>query len=397
MNKPNFKVKNLVVIGAGTMGNGIAQAALLAKYETTLVDLTKEAVDRGAIKIEEGVHKLENKGKLGDQTNTANIMKRLTTSTDLITAVKDADFVIEAVPEDLEIKQEVFKKLGNYAPEHTIFASNTSTLLIAKISKFTRKPERVIGMHFFVPPIFQSCVEIMRGEKTSNETMEIGFHVADSLPCFNGKRFPVRIEKDTPGFIANRLLVSQLIYVNWIIDKAYEKGIPFEQIDADAGARVITPMGPCELADYLGLDVMYKSMKIFEETLSPDIIPGKVLTTLVSQGKYGKKSGTGLYDWTSGKPNINLTKKAGLLNLEVILAIQLNEGCKLLEGGIVSGYKVIDDVMVNGPGMPGPFGIGKRNYDKWSQMLEELAKEMDKMYLNPCELMKSGAFLKMRK
>jgi enoyl-CoA hydratase/3-hydroxyacyl-CoA dehydrogenase len=397
MELANIEVKKLIVIGAGTMGSGIAQVALLAGYDTTLVDVTEELVRCGAIKIKEGINKLESKGKLGGQTNTSNIMKRLKISIDLKSAVKDADFVIEAVSEDLELKQEVFKQLGKFSPEYTILASNTSTLLISKISEFTKKPERVIGMHFFVPPIFTGCVELMRSKNTSEKAMEIGFKIAESLPCFNGKRFPVRIEKETPGFIANRLLIPPLIYTNWIIDKAHEKGVPFEQIDADAGARVITPMGPCELADYLGLDVMYKSMKIFEETLSPDITPGKVLTTLVSQGKFGKKSGTGLYDWTSGKPTINLTKKAGLLNSEVILAIQLNEGCKLLEGGIVFGYKIIDDVMVNGPGMPGPFGIGKHKYDKWSQILESLAKEMDKMYLKPCELMKSGNFLKMRK
>jgi enoyl-CoA hydratase/3-hydroxyacyl-CoA dehydrogenase len=397
MDVANIEVKELIVIGAGTMGNGIAQTAVLAGYNTTLVDMNDDLVERGAIKIREGIHKLESKGKLGDQAITSNIMKRLKVSTDLKHSIKDADFVIEAVSEDLKVKQGVFKQLGDYAPVHAILASNTSTLLISKISEFTKRPERVIGMHFFVPPIFTGCIELMRSKNTSDKAMEIGYKIAESLPCFNGKRFPVRIEKETPGFIANRLLIPPLIYTNWIIDKAYGKGIPFEQIDADAGARVITPMGPCELADYLGLDVMYKSLKIFEETLSPDITPGKVLTALVSEGKFGKKSGTGLYDWTSGKPNINLSKKAGLLNPEIILAIQLNEGCKLLEGGIVSGYKIIDDVMVNGPGMPGPFSIGKNNYDKWSQILEGLAKEMDKMYLRPCELMKSGTFLKMRK
>ena len=397
MELANIEVKKLIVIGAGTMGSGIAQVALLAGYDTTLVDVTEELVKRGAIKIKEGINKLESKGKLGGQTNTSNIMKRLKVSIDLKSAVKDADFVIEAVSEDSEIKQGVFIQLGDYTPEHTILASNTSTLLISKISEFTKKPERVIGMHFFVPPIFTGCVELMRGNNTSDKAMEIGFKVAKSLPCFNGKRFPVRIEKETPGFIANRLLIPPLVYTNWVIDKAHEKGVPFEQIDADAGARTLMPMGPCELADYLGLDVMYKSMKIFEQILSPDITPGKVLTTLVSQGKFGKKSGIGLYDWTSGKPDINLTKKSGLLNPEIILAIQLNEGCKLLEENIVSGYKIIDDVMVTGPGMPGPFSASKKNYVKWSQMLETLSKEMDKIYLKPCELMKSGNFLKMRK
>jgi enoyl-CoA hydratase/3-hydroxyacyl-CoA dehydrogenase len=397
MENTNGEVKELVVIGAGTMGLGIAQAALLADYDTTLVDITKEIVDRGASKIEEGITKLESKGILGDQARATKIMKRLITSTDLITAVKDGDFIIEAVPENLEIKQNIFKTLGKYAPEHAILASNTSTLLITKISETTRNPKRVIGMHFFVPPIFQCCVEIMRGEKTSDEAMEIGFQVGNSLPCFSGKRFAVRIEKESPGFIANRLLVPPLIYTNWIIDQAHQKDVPWEQIDADAGAKTVMPMGPCELADYLGLDVMYNSMKIFEETLSPDFAPGKFLTKLVSEGKLGKKTGTGLYDWTSGKPNINLTKKAGLLNPEISLAIQLNEGCKLLEEGVVTGYKIIDDVMLTGPGMPAPFSAGKHKYEQWSNMLEELATKINKPYLKPCELMKSGAFIKMRK
>jgi len=392
-----FKVKKVVVIGAGTMGSGIAQAVLLAGYNTMLVDLTKEVVDRGAFKIEQGVNKLKSKGKLGDHADTAEIMKRFHTSIDLSNAVKEADFVIETVPEDLKLKQEVFKELGKNAPDHAVFASNTSTLLITKISKYTEKPERVIGMHFFVPAIFQCCVELMRGRETSDETMEIGFRVGKSLPCFSGKRFPVRIEKDSPGFIANRLLIPQLIYTNWIIDQAHEKGIPWEQIDADAGAKTLIAMGPCELADYLGLDVSYESMRIFEETLSPDFAPGKVLTKLVSEGNLGRKTGKGLYDWTSGKPNIDVTKKAGLLNPQILLAIQLNEGCKLLEESVVSGYKIIDDVMLSGPGMPGPFSAGKHNYEKWSKMLRDLAEKMHKNYLKPCELMRSGDFLKMRK
>ena len=396
MVKVNFKVKKVVVIGAGTMGNSIAQAVLLAGYDTTLVDLTKEIVDRGAVKIEEGVNKLHNKGKLGVNANVLTIMNKFDTSTDLTSAVKDADFVIEAVPEDLKLKQELFKELSHNAPEHAVLASNTSTLLITKISEYTNKPERVIGMHFFEPVIFQCCIELMRGDKTSDNAMEIGLQVGYSLPCFKGKRFPVRIEKESPGFIANRLIIPQFIYANWIIDQAYEKGIPVEQIDADAGAKTIIPMGPCELSDYLGLDVSYKTMKIFEETISPDFAPGKVLTKLVSEGNLGKKTGKGLYDWTSGNPNINVTKKAGLLNPELLLAIGLNEGCKLLEEKVVSGYKIIDHVMGSGPGMPGPFSFGKLNYEKWSNMLEELAKKINKSYLKPCELMKSGGFLKMR-
>jgi enoyl-CoA hydratase/3-hydroxyacyl-CoA dehydrogenase len=206
----------------------------------------------------------------------------------------------------------------------------------------------------------------------------------------------VRIEKESPGFIANRLLIPNTIYTSWVFDQAYEKNMPWEQIDADAGAGRLVPMGPCQLADFLGIDVTYNSMKSFEKRISSDFAPGKVLTKLVSEGKLGRKTGMGFYDWSEGKPKLNLNKKAGLFNPEIYMAIQLNEGCKLLKEGIVSGYKIIDQVMLKGTGMPGPFAPGKRNYQSWSKLLEEFVEESGKDYLKPCKLMKSGEFLKRR-
>ena len=390
-------IKNIAVVGAGVMGYGIAQVALMAGYNVTLVDIKDDIVNNGLAKIEEGLKKVEAKGKLGEGLSVSNIMARCKKSIDLTSAVKGVDFVFEAVVEKIEIKKKVCKIIMENSPPHCILASNTSTFRITEIAEDSNRPEKVIGMHFFLPVILQCCVEVMRGEKTNEEALDIGVLIGKKLPCLKGERLYVRIQKESPGFIANRLLTPQIIYFNWVVDQAFEKGIPWEQIDADAEARKLVPMGPCELTEYLGVDVSYNVLKSYEKVFSPDFSPGKVLTNLVREGNLGRKTGRGFYNWTSGKPKINLDRKAGIYNPEMSMAIMLNEGCKLLEDSIVSGYKIIDDVMLTGTSIPGPFGPGKRNYEKWSEMLEEFVKISGKKYLKPCALMKSGGFIKMRK
>ena len=391
------KVKNITVVGAGVMGNGIAQVALMAGFNVILVDVKENIVNNGIAKIKEGLKKVQIKGKLGEGISISNIMSRCRKSIDLSSAVKESDFVFEAVVEKLDIKKQVCDLVMENSPPHCIFASNTSTFRITDIAEDSNKPENVIGMHFFLPVVLQCCVEVMKGEKTTDKALDIGVEIGKRLPCLKGKRLSVRIEKESPGFIANRLLTPPIIYLNWIFDLALEKGIPWEQIDADAEARKLTPMGPCELTDYLGVDTTYNALKSYEKIFSSDFAPGKVLTNLVVEGNLGRITGRGFYDWTAGKPEIFLNKKAGILNPEITMAIMLNEGCKLLEEKIVSGYKIIDDVMLTGTSMPGPFGPGKRNYIKWSKMLEDFVELSDKKYLKPCELMKSGGFINMRK
>ncbi len=391
----NFR--NICVIGAGIMGHGIAQVSLMAGYTVTLIDLKEEIVDNGLKKIKEGIEKIKLKGKLGEGISTDDLLRKCGKSTDLVSAVKDADFVFEAVVEKMEIKKRVCNIVMQNSPPHCIFASNTSTFRITEIAEDSKRPEQVIGMHFFPPVPTQCCVEVMKGEKTSDEVLDMCVAIGEKLPCVKGKRLSVRIEKESPGFIANRLLIPSLIYSNWIFDQAYEKNIPWEQIDADAGAGQLIPMGPCQLNDYLGIDVSYNSLKSYEKYISPDFAPGKVFTKLITEGNFGKKTGKGFYDWTKGRPIINLSKKAGLFNPEIHLAIQLNESCKLMEEQIVSGYKIIDDIMLKGTNMPGPFSAGKLNYENWSKLLEDIAEKTGKNYLKPCNLMKSGNFVKMRR
>jgi len=390
-------IKTFAVIGAGTMGHEIAQVALMAGFEKVILnDLTIEVIDNATNKIESNLKKLETKGLLRGGYTPEALMKNLFNEPNLKKAVADADFIVEAIPEKMALKQELFKQLGQHSPKHAILATNTSTMSITKIAANSGRPEKVVGMHFFTPIVVLRLIEVIKGEKTSEETMNIAIAVGKKLPALKGEKYIARIEKESPGFIVNRLIIAGGIYFNWLLDYAMDKGIPIENIDADLGS--LQDLGPFAKWDYLGLDIIYNVLKYFEEVLSSDFAPGEVLTNLFNEGNLGRKTGKGIFEWTKdGKLKAVATEKANLLNMDLFFALQLNEGCKLLEEGIVSGYKVIDDTMFAGMDMPGPFGPGKRNYEKWSKLLEDFIDKTGKQYFKPCELMKSGGFLKMRK
>jgi len=390
-------INTFTVIGAGTMGHEIAQVALMAGFENVILnDLSTEVIDNATNKIESNLKKLENKGLLRGGYTPEALMKNLFKEPNLKKAVADADFIVEAIPEKMALKQELFKQLGQHSPKHAILATNTSTMSITKIAANSGRPEKVVGMHFFTPIVVLRLIEVIKGEKTSEETMNIAIAVGKKLPALKGEKYIARIEKESPGFIVNRLIISGGMYFNWLLDYAMDKGIPIENIDADLGS--LQDLGPFAKWDYLGLDIIYNVLKYFEEVLSPDFAPGEVLTNLFNEGNLGRKTGKGIFEWTDdGKLKAIATEKANLLNMDLFFALQLNEGCKLLEEDIVSGYKVIDDTMFAGMDMPGPFGPGKRNYEKWAKLLEEFVQKTGKQYFKPCELMKSGGFLKMRK
>ncbi|MBA7578348.1 Fatty acid oxidation complex subunit alpha [subsurface metagenome] len=377
------------------MGHNAGQICLMAGYNVTLVDIKDEFVDNGVAKIDEGLKKLEAKGKLGEGVSSADLMGKLKKSTDTASAVKDADFVLEAVVELMDVKKQVFKTCDENAPAHCILATNTSTMSITEIASATNRPDKVIGMHFFNPPILMRLIEIIAGEKSSDEAMDIGVQIGQSLPCLRGKRFVPKVLKDRPGFIVNRMNAPVQIYINWIFDQAAEKGIPWGQIDGDAGS--LMPMGPCELSDYVGIDTMFHVGNYYTETLSPNFKPGKVITKMVEAKKLGRKTAQGFYDWSKGRPKIDKSQKAGLFSVETSMAIMLNEGCRLLEEKVVTGFKVIDEANMAGMNTPGPFAAGKKQFEKWAKILEELADKTGMEYLKPCELMKSGGFVSMRK
>ncbi len=391
------QVKIISVIGAGTMGREIAQVALMSNLfeKVILNDINEKALKNATEYITKGLEKIESKGKLSQGLTTQSLIKNLITSKDLITSIKETDFVVEAIPEVMELKQALFKELGEYAPEHTVLATNTSTMSISKIAEASNRPEKVIGMHFFTPIPLLRLIELIKGEKTSQEAFDLGVAIGQKLPALKGKRYIAKIEKESPGFIVNRLTITSNLLFNWLLDMATDKGILYEKIDND----FVTPpeLGPLAKWDFLGLDVVSDVMNYFVKEISHEFAPGKTLRNLLKEGNLGRKTGKGIYDWIEGKPNITTNEKAGLFNPEIYFAIQLNEGCRLLEEKIVDGYKVIDETMLAGMDMPGPFGAGKKNYEKWSKMLIDLLEKTEIEYFNPCEMMKSGEFLNHRK
>ncbi|MFX1293436.1 MAG: 3-hydroxyacyl-CoA dehydrogenase NAD-binding domain-containing protein [Promethearchaeota archaeon] len=389
------KIKTISVIGAGTMGREIAQVALMAGFKKVILhDIKNEVLQQALQFIEKGLKKIESKNKLGDGVTPNLLMKNLFIEMTLEKAVENADFIIEAIPEIMDLKQEIFSKLGKYAPKHAILATNTSTMSITKIAESSKRPDKVLGMHFFTPIPVLRLIELIKGKYTSEETINIALEVGKKFPALKGKRVLPIIEKDSPGFIVNRLTVSSGVYLNWLLDYAMENNIPLEQIDADSGG--ITDLGPFAKWDYLGLETVYNVMIYFATVLSPVFAPGKTITKLVKEGNLGKKTGKGLYEWREGNPIANMTKKAGLFDMNIFMAIQLNEGCRLLDEKVVSSYEMIDDTMMAGMDMPGPFANGKSNYQKWTKLLENFVKISNLSYFKPCELMKSGEFLKMK-
>ncbi|MFW9876953.1 MAG: 3-hydroxyacyl-CoA dehydrogenase NAD-binding domain-containing protein [Candidatus Thorarchaeota archaeon] len=390
------EINSIAIIGAGTMGHEIAQVALMGGFKHVILnDLNVSILNKAVNKIESGLKKLEGKGKLKEGYNATSLMKNLETEINLKKSVSHTDFIIEAIPEIMELKQDLFNKLGRFAPENTVLATNTSTMSITEIASSSGRSDRVIGCHFFTPIVVLRLIEIIKGKDTSEKTVEIAKKVCKQFPALKGERVLPVIEKESPGFIVNRLTITTGLYINWLLEYAMERGIPLEQLDADVDH--LAKIGPFAKWDYFGLDISHDTLSYFAKVLSPEFTPGKTLTRLVNEGNLGRKTGKGLYEWRDGKPSINKTKKAGILNPELFMAIQLNEGCRLLEEGIVSSYKIIDDTMMAGMDMPGPFGAGRRNYKKWANLLETFVEKSGLTYLKPCELMKSGKFIQMWK
>ncbi|MHA1508397.1 MAG: 3-hydroxyacyl-CoA dehydrogenase family protein, partial [Promethearchaeota archaeon] len=250
------KVKTISIIGAGTMGREIAQVALMSNIfdKVYINDTNDNALKNAKNYILNGLNKLESKGLLAHGLTTNELIKKLVLDRNLISSIKNADLVVEAIPEIMELKQELFEDLGQYAPEHALLATNTSTMSITKIAEASKRPEQVIGMHFFTPIPLLRLIELIKGEKTSQEAFDLGVAIGQRLPAIKGKRYIAKIEKESPGFIVNRLTIATSLLFNWILDMASNKGIPYEKIDND----FVSPpeLGPLAKWDFLGLDIV---------------------------------------------------------------------------------------------------------------------------------------------
>ncbi len=386
-------IKNVVVIGAGQMGNGIAQMALMAGYNLTIVDIKDEFVEKGWNSISEGMKKLEAKGKLPGGQSATDLMAKCKKSIDIASAMKDADIMIEAVVERMDVKKNVFKICGENAPSHCILASNTSTMSITDIGKDSGRPDKCIGMHFFNPVPLMRLIEVIYSQDSSDESVEKGMAFAETLPCLRGKRYIAKVLKDRPGFIVNRVTTPVQIYQNYIFDLAEEKGISWKALDNDTRG----PMPTCVLADYVGIDTLYHGQTYYSKTLSPDFAPGKVITRLFNEGNLGAKTGQGFHDWSSGRPQPDKNvKKARLMKMKYPIAIMLNEACRLLEEGVTNSWQVIDQAMMAGMNAPGPMASSVNSYMNAVDNLTEIAEITGKEYLRPCEFLKGGKWVEMK-
>ncbi|KUK05819.1 MAG: 3-hydroxyacyl-CoA dehydrogenase (Hbd-4), partial [Archaeoglobus fulgidus] len=347
-------------------------------YNVTMRDIKQEFVDRGMNMIKESLAKLEQKGKI---KSAEEVLSRIKPTVDLEEAVKDADLVIEAVPEVVEIKKQVWEEVESLAKPECIFTSNTSTMKITMLAGFTKRPEKFAGLHFFNPPVLMRLVEVIRGEKTSDEVMDLLVEFVKSI----GKT-PVRVEKDVPGFIANRVVAPRGVLLHAVVEA---ENLTPEEVDA-AFRKAGYPMGPFELADYVGIDVNYNAARYFARAVSPEYEPPERVRKMVEEGRLGRKTGRGWYDWSGGKPKIDLSKATGKINVEDFLMVEINEAVKLVEMGVAKPED-IDIALKLGYGrQKGPFELLEEfGKERVARRLEELAKKYGKKIFEPAESLRT--------
>lgn len=288
-------MKNISVIGAGTMGNGIAHVFAQNGYNVNLIDISQSSLEKAIATITKNLDRMLKKEKISE-TDKSDTLGNITTLTDIKQGVANADLVVEAATENLELKLKIFKQMDEFAPTNAILATNTSSISITQIAGVTNRPEKVIGMHFMNPVPVMKLVEIIRGYSTTDEVTNIIMETSKSL-----KKVPVEVN-DYPGFVANRILMPM---INEAIITLNEGVAGVEEIDTVMKLGMAHPMGPLQLADFIGLDVCLAIMNVLYDGLGNDkYAPCPLLVNMVNAGKKGVKSGEGFYSWTHGTKDL---------------------------------------------------------------------------------------------
>ena len=292
-------MNNITVLGAGTMGNGIAHVFAQNNFKVNLVDISSEALENAIKTISKNLDRMVAKEKISDDDKNSTL-NNLSTTNSIENGVKEADLVVEAATENTALKIKIFKELDELCPEKTILATNTSSISITKIAAVTNRPEKVIGMHFMNPVPVMKLVEVIKGYSTSSSVLEEIMSLSKKL----GK-VPVEVN-DYPGFVANKILMPM---INEAIITLFEGVAGVEEIDTVMKLGMAHPMGPLQLADFIGLDVCLAILNVLQDGFgNPKYAPCPLLVNMVTAGKMGVKSGEGFYEWSHGTKELIVSK-----------------------------------------------------------------------------------------
>ncbi len=284
-------MKNITVIGAGTMGNGIAHVFAMFGHQVSLADISQPALDKAIATITKNLDRMVSKEKISKADKNATL-GRISTHTELKNAISNADLVVEAATENVDLKLRIFQQMDELAPKDAILATNTSSISITQIAAVTSRPEKVIGMHFMNPVPIMKLIEVIRGYATSDETTQTIMEMSKGL-----KKVPVEVN-DYPGFVANRILMPM---INEAIITLFEGVAGVEEIDTVMKLGMAHPMGPLQLADFIGLDVCLSILRVLYDGFGQDkYAPCPLLVNMVTAGKLGRKSGEGFYSYSHG-------------------------------------------------------------------------------------------------
>ena len=316
-------VKNITVLGSGIMGHGIAQVSAMSGYNVVLRDIEQQFLDKAMEKIRWSLDKLVSKQKISEE-ESRKIFSRITTEVDLGKALKNCDLMIEAVPEVMDLKKKVYSEVDAVSNKNTIYASNTSTLPITEIANITSRPEKFIGIHFFNPPQLMKLVEVIPGQKTTKEIVDMTMSFVKSV-----SKEPVLCKKDVVGFIVNRIFIPLVHEAAWMMDRTKAS---MTEIDSAVKFALHFPMGIFELADFTGLDVIYKATIEMYSRDKKVINPHPLIQKLFDQKKFGQKTGSGFYEYAGEKyERINLTEElAKKIEPTPIIGTMLNNAAWLV-------------------------------------------------------------------
>lgn len=379
------EVKKIAVIGSGAMGHGIAQVCAAAGYSVCMTDVRQEFLDSAVVKVKESLSFLVGKGKIASAEMETILGSNLKTSLDMKEAVADAQIVIEAVPEIMDLKKKIFSELSGITGHDTVLATNTSTMSISEIGSVVSNPARFIGMHFFNPVTIMKLVELIYGGKTSDETAALLAGL--STKC--GK-VPVKVLKDRPGFIVNRISAPNQAFLSAILDEGKIQPAEIDSVMKKMGIK----MAPFETADFVGLDVFSHTLRYYEETLSPEYKPGKFLEDKIRKNELGLKTGKGIYEWSNGRALIETSGECNDITPIHFLSIQINEAVKVYKEGIASSVEDIDNAVKFGMNaFAGPFAMASgMQPPQITGPLEYLVERFGLSILKPEPEIRDGSF-----